>query len=52
VTATLTPCSSGGSFDAASFVGGILLGVGVLVLAFLAYRCYVARHPDTPYQQF
>lgn len=52
---TSDPChnkSGGGGFDTGSFIGGILLGVGIMVIAYVAYRLYASRQTDTPYHQF
>lgn len=46
------PCPTG-KFDAASFFGGILLGLGLCIVSNLIYKWYQSRHsPGAPYQQF
>jgi hypothetical protein len=43
-------CGSG--FDAGSFIGGIVLGIGLMIIAAIAYKCYTSRRGNTPYHQF
>lgn len=51
ITTTARPCPTSG-FDTASFFGGILLALGTVVIAYVAYRWYRSRHAGPPYHQF
>jgi hypothetical protein len=52
-TVTPTPKSTNcRKFDAASFVGGIVLAIGFFAIGYLAYRCYKSRHAGVPYSPF
>jgi len=52
VTMTTPSCGNAGGFDRWSFVGGIVLGLGLMVLGYVGYRLYRSRKTDTPYHQF
>lgn len=49
-----TPCIPQSGFDAASFVGGIVLGLGVMVILVILVKCYQhhARKTELHYSQF
>lgn len=51
VKTTPTPCPDGSHFDAASFVGGIILCAGLFALGFIGYKIYKSR-TSPQYQQF
>ena len=43
---------SGGGFDAASFIGGMVLAAGVIAIAFFGVKFYKSRQEGKNYQQF
>lgn len=49
-----TPCPPQTGFDAASFVGGIILALGVMVILVIVVKCYQSRVSKTElqYSQF
>lgn len=51
VITTPTHCPDGSHFDAASFVGGIILCAGLFALGFIGYKIYKSR-TSPHYQQF
>lgn len=51
---TTTPCPRPSGFDAASFVGGIILALGVMVILVIIVKCYQHRmnKSELQYSQF
>lgn len=51
---TTTPCPRLSGFDAASFVGGIILALGVMVILVIIVKCYQHRmnKSELQYSQF
>jgi len=49
-SSTTTAKPSWAGFDVASFLGGIILGAGIVVISLVGWRCYQhRRHADVPY---
>jgi len=50
-TAVPTPCTPGQHFDVASFIGGIVLALGLIAIAFFGYKFYKSK-TNHRYSQF